>query len=102
MVHKPIFDGLLHTGKPDLAALYGMKYIPMATQRNLPGWTDPQGLPSDTWFNAASAIPTPANILLVDHEAWPYVTQADRRATAGKYVALYAGLIARERHANGS
>ena len=30
--NKPIFDGLLHTGKPDLEALYRVGKIPMVTQ----------------------------------------------------------------------
>ena len=45
---KPIFHGLLHTGKPDLEALYRVGYIPMVTRAgvgNGAGWDDPQGTP---------------------------------------------------------
>ena len=34
---KPIFNGLLHTGQPDLEALYRVGKIPMVTRTNVVG-----------------------------------------------------------------
>lgn len=54
--NKPIFDGLLHTGKPDLEALYRVGKIPMVIRTNVFGWqtswADPLGLPSAAWYDA--------------------------------------------------
>ena len=96
---KPIFHGLLHTGKPDLEALYRVGYIPMVTRAgvgNGAGWDDPQGLPSAAWYDAMSATTqAPRGIILLDHEVWPYGTQAERQATAAKYVTLYQEIKSR-------
>ena len=35
---RPIFDGLLHTGKPDLEALYRVGKIPMYARTSVVGW----------------------------------------------------------------
>lgn len=90
---KPIFEGLLHTGKPDLEALYRVGKIPMVSRMgvaNGAGWDDPQGLPSVAWLDTmASSVQAPRNMILLDHEVWPYGTQAERQATAAKYVTLY-------------
>lgn len=87
---KPIFNGMLHTGMPDLEALYRVGKIPMVIRTNYPGWTDALGLPTAAWYDAmVSSVVAPRNIVLIDHEAWPYGTQAERQATAAKYVTLY-------------
>lgn len=87
---KPIFNGLLHTGQPDLEALYRVGKIPMIARTSFVGWDDPQGLPTAAWYDAfATGVAAPRKIVMVDHEVWPYATQADRQATAGKYVTLY-------------
>ncbi len=97
---KPIFEGLLHTGKPNLEALYRVGYIPMVTRTAgspaYPGWSDPLGLPTSEWYDAmVAATNPPRNIILMDHEQWPYSTQTERQATAGKYVILYNEIKAR-------
>lgn len=97
MIDKPIFDGLLHTGKPDLEALYRVPKIPMVIRTNYSGWTDALGLPPAAWYDAmAASVQAPANIILFDHEAWPYGTQAERQATAAKYVQVYQEIKARK------
>jgi hypothetical protein len=98
---KPIFDGLLHTGKPDLEALYRVGSIKMVTRTNVVGaetaWPDPLGMPTTAWLDAlAATVQAPRNIVLIDHETWPYATQADRQATAAKYVTLYQEIKARK------
>ena len=97
---KPIFHGLLHSGKPDLEALYRVGYIPMVTRAgvgNGAGWDDPQGLPTAAWYDAmAATVQAPRGIILLDHEVWPYGTQADRQATAAKYVQMYQEIKARK------
>lgn len=93
---KPIFNGLLHTGLPDLAALYKVPAIPLISRPKFAGWADPLGVPSAQWYDAFAANVNPASkIVLVDHEAWPYGTQAERQATAQKYVVLYQGIKSR-------
>ncbi len=97
--NKPIFDGLLHTGKPDLEALYRMGKIPMIHRTGYPGWTDPLGLPTAQWYDSvtsAGGAQAPRNIVLIDHEDWPYGTQAERQATAAKYVTIYQEIKARK------
>lgn len=94
---KPIFNGLLHTGMPDLEALYRVGKIPMVIRTNYTGWSDPLGLPTAAWYDAmTAAVVAPRNIVLIDHEAWPYGTQAERQATASKYVTLYQEVKARK------
>ena len=99
--NKPIFDGLLHTGKPDLEALYRVGKIPMVIRTNVSGWqtswADPLGLPSAAWYDAmVSSTQAPRGIIMFDHEAWGYGTQADRQATAAKYVQVYQEIKARK------
>lgn len=87
---KPIFNGLLHTKMPDLEALYRVGKINPYAWNSFPGWTDKLDLPTPAWYDAfAAGAVAPRGIVMVDHEAWPYETQAERRATAGKYVVLY-------------
>ena len=98
---KPIFHGLLHTNKPDLEALYRVGYIPMVTRAAIANyattWPDPLGLPTAEWCDAmVSATAAPRGMILMDHEAWPYGTQAERQATAAKYVTLYQDIKARK------
>lgn len=96
MIHKPIFDGLMHSGKPDLAALYRVRAIPMYNRTSFAGWTDPLGVPSESWYDALALVANPASgIIMVDHEAWPYATPDDRQSTASKYVQLYQGIKGR-------
>lgn len=97
---KPIFEGLLHSGKPNLEALYRVGYIPMVTKNAgsppYPGWEDELGLPTAAWYDAmVAATNPPRNIILLDHEQWPYGTQAERQATAAKYVTLYQEIKSR-------
>lgn len=93
--NKPIFNGLLHTGLPDMDALYGMGKIPLVNRTSYPGWTDPLGIPTAQWYDALAAnFVAPRGIVLIDHESWPYGSQADRVATAQKYVTLYNGVKA--------
>ena len=94
---KPIFDGLLHTGKPDLEALYRVGKIPPVEWNRFPGWTDPLGMPTNEWYDAVAAgVQAPRNIVLIDHEVWPSGTQAERQATAAKFVTLSNELKARK------
>ena len=87
---KPIFNGLMHTGQPDFEALYRMGKINMYGRNSFAGWDDPQGLPTSVWYDAfASGVVAPRKMLMLDHEVWSYSTQAERQATAGKYVTLY-------------
>jgi hypothetical protein len=96
MIQKPIYSGLLHTGLPDLQALYGMAKIPPVQRASFAGWTDKYALPSEAWFdNVAANVQSTCGIIQVDHEDWPYATTAERRATAGKYLYLYAGIKSR-------
>lgn len=98
---KPIFSGLLHTGMPDLEALYRVGKIPMVTRGNVPGgsaeWPDPLALPNAAFYNLlVSTVQAPRGIILFDHEAWPYGTQAERQATAAKYVQVYQEIKSRK------
>lgn len=93
MFDKPIFQGLLHSGLPDLEALYRVGKIPMVTRNTVvgaPGWEDKLGLPDESWVAAMVAMTNPQRgVVLIDHEDWLYGTQAERQATAAKYVTLY-------------
>ena len=94
---KPIFHGLLHSALPDLEALYRVGKIPPIEWNRFPGWADPLGLPTSAWYDAvAASVHAPRNIVLVDHEQWPYDTQTERQATAAKYVTLYQELKVRQ------
>ena len=94
---KPIFSGLLHSGLPDLEALYRVGKIPPIEWNRFPGWTDPQGMPTAEWYDAVAAtVQAPRNIVLVDQELWPNSTQAERQATASKFVTLSNELKARK------
>ena len=98
---KPFFQGLLHTGMPDLEALYRVGKIPMVTRTNVTGgtygWDDKLTLPTPAWYDAMTAqVQAPRGIVLFDHEAWPYGTQAERQATAAKYVTVYQEIKARK------
>lgn len=97
---KPIFNGLLHAGMPDLDALYRVGKIPMVTRTNIYGgtygWNDVLSLPPPAWYDAVAAqVSAPRGIILVDHEAWSYATQAERRTTAAKYAVMYQEIKAR-------
>jgi hypothetical protein len=99
-VNKPIFNGLLHSGMPDMDALYRVGQIPMVSRTNvsggLAGWADKLSLPTSSWYDAmVSQVHAPRNIIMVDHEDWTYTTQADRRATAEKYVTVYQEIKSR-------
>ena len=95
---KPIFNGLMHTGQPDFEALYRMGKINMYARNSFAGWDDPQGLPTSVWYDAfASGVVAPRKMLMLDHEVWSYSTQAERQATAGKYVTLYQQIKQRRR-----
>lgn len=94
---KPIFDGLLHTGKPDLDALYRVGKIQLVHRTSYSGWTDPLGLPTAKWYDAVTAgVQAPRNIILIDHESWSYTTKTERQETATKYTILYQELKARK------
>lgn len=101
MLDKPIFNGLLHTGIPNLEALYRVGKIPMVTRTGVSNgvvlWPDQTTIPPAAWFDAmASSVQAPRNIILFDHEAWAYASQTDRQATAAKYVTVYQEIKARK------
>lgn len=93
MVEKPIFNGLLHRGLPDLSVLYKMPKIPMTSRNNglQANWPDPLSVPTDAWYDywLPNYVAPSHKIIMFDHEAWPYGTQAERQATANKYVEVY-------------
>lgn len=100
-VQAELFQGLLQTGKPSDAALrdvYGLLSLPLTVRTSFAGWPDGSTTPPEVWFdNAAAALNPPHGWVLVDHEDWPMVaaTQAQRLATAQKFVTLYNGLKSR-------
>jgi hypothetical protein len=95
MIHKPIYSGLLHTGLPDLQALYKMPKIRLVNRTSYAGWTDPQGLPTAQWYDLVAANEAAQVKIIIDHEAWPYSTQVERHAVGNKYVQIYAEVKSR-------
>jgi len=97
---KPIFDGMMHSGKPDLEALFRVGKITMVTRAFVPNyaalWPDEYGLPLAEWYDAVlPLVPAPRGIVLIDHEKWSYGTQAERQATAAHYLTLYQEIKSR-------
>jgi hypothetical protein len=93
MTDKPIFNGLLYSGMPDLLSLYKMPKITMINRGTglSSNWPDPSGLPLDSWYDAwlYNYVAPSHKIIMFDHEAWLYDTQANRQTTANKYIELY-------------
>lgn len=93
---KRIFEGLLHTGRPAFDTLYGIQPLRFISRTSYAGWSDGATLPPAAWYdNVAAAYTNANNYLLVDHEDWPNTTQAERLATAAKFVTMYQELKTR-------
>lgn len=93
---KRCFEGFLHTGRPDFDDLYGIWPLRFISRTSYSGWSDGATLPPAAWYDDVAAGYTNAhNYLLVDHEDWPDTTQAERLATAEKFVTMYQELKTR-------
>lgn len=95
---KRVFEGLLYSGTPDLDAAYGFWHLSFVsrTTYNSSDWTDSAGLPPAAWYNTVAAQYTNARgYLLIDIESWPETTQAERLATAAKFVTVYREMKSR-------
>ena len=90
---KRCFEGFLHTSRPDFKALYGIDRLDFVSRTNLglgALWTDDTALPPTAWYDAtASSYTNDTKHLLLDIETWPAATQAERLATAAKFVTVY-------------
>lgn len=93
LVAKRCFEGFLHTSRPDFKSLYGINRLDFVSRTNLGFgalWPDDTGPPPAAWYDATAAAYTNAtNHLLLDIESWPNTTQAERIATAAKFVTVY-------------
>ncbi|MHB1098099.1 MAG: hypothetical protein ACYCZR_00965 [Burkholderiales bacterium] len=90
---KRVFDGFLHTNRPttleETHGFWRLNFVNRTTY-NATDWTDDTGLPPDAWYATVAATYTNAhNYLLLDIESWPIDTQANRLATAQKFVTVY-------------
>jgi hypothetical protein len=97
---KVMYEGWLHSGNPDLSVTMGIKNLQYVSSNNpiaLSGlWTDLTNLPPAPWYDMLASFYThPDNILLLDIESWPSSTQAERLATATKFVTVYNEMKAR-------
>lgn len=99
MPQRNYFQGMLHSGKPSDAALrsaYGLKPLYLTVRTSYTGWTDETALPTTDWYdNAADDLDPPDNWGMIDHEAWPATTQAERLATATKFATVYTEMKTR-------
>lgn len=92
-MEKRCFSGMIHSNLPDLDASDHLWRMPNITQTSYPGWTDPQGLPTQQWFDALATAQNPTRKWIqVDHEVWPVGTQTDRQQTAHKFLTLHHGI----------
>lgn len=98
MPARHIWQQLLHTGKPSTAELValGMEPIPFIQRNTYAGWIDPEEPPPTTWLdNFAAGVVAPYGWIVVDHEHWLQDTQANRLASADKFVTFYEGMKSR-------
>lgn len=98
MPARHIWQQLLHTGKPTTAELLtmGLEPIPFVQRNTHAGWTDPDELPDEAWLdNFAEDTVAPYGWIAVDHENWLQDTQANRLASADKFVDFYNGMKSR-------
>lgn len=95
-MNKIIFDALLHTGKPDLMAMYGMPRLVQIGANSYAGWSDPAGMPTEAWYDNLVANQHPSSgWIFIDSEAWPVSTQADRLQTAQNFATVAQGVKSR-------
>lgn len=93
------FFDLLHLNQPSDAVLsktYRMEPLRATTRLSFPGWDNPLQLPPASWYDAAASELNPSHgWVAIDHENWTGENQADRIATAAKFVTLYTELKSR-------
>jgi hypothetical protein len=95
---KQMYSGLLHSGKPDLDALYGiwdLQFVSPVNRAYLTGvWPNfATEMPPAAWYDALAANYTnPHNMLILDMEQpalFPSGNHVDRLATAAKLVTMH-------------
>src|SRR3990167_6629494 len=92
-MNKRCFDGLMHSGKPDLDALYGIWSLQFIASNSYAGWSDTSGMPTTSWYdNVAASYANSRGHLLLDHEAWPISTSQERQTNASRFVIIYQEL----------
>lgn len=93
---KRCFEGLLHSGKPEMDAAYGIWSLPFIVANSYAGWSDTAGMPTTAWYdNVAESYTNARGYLLLDHEAWPITTSQERQTNASRFVTIYQAIKSR-------
>lgn len=103
MTARHCWQQLLQTSKPTAAQFDGMGLhaLPFIQRNTYEGWTDETEPPPAEWLdNLASTLVAPYSWAVVDHEDWLQDTQANRLATADKFVTFFNGMKSRRPDVN--